>query len=675
MQKIAEVIINNSVRQTGKIFHYLIPENLSCDIKAGQVVTVPFGKSNRATKGFVVSFAGESEFDGLKYISSIEAEDSLIKSQLVDLAFWMGRRYMCNTSDCLRLMIPPAGRLKLAKGKKERNPLKDKLYETTFPFNPNRHQKNVIEQISPYIENKKQGRFLLHGVTGSGKTEVYLQLIQKVLEQGRQAIVLVPEISLTPQMIQRFVGRFGNLVAVLHSRLSDGERRDQWYRIKEGTASVVVGARSAVFAPFDNPGIIIIDEEHEHTYKSEKTPKYHAIEVAAKRCELENCVLVLGSATPSVETYYSALKGKLNLAQMPERANKSALPKVEIVDMRVELEEGNKAVFSRALHTAIKENLKNNNQTMLFLNRRGYSSFVLCRKCGYVAKCKNCSISLTYHMKGDRLLCHYCGYARGSFESCPVCKSEQIRHFGIGTQRLEEEVRKHFPEASVIRMDMDTTTRKNSHEEILKKFKDENINILIGTQMIAKGHDFPNVTLVGVITADMMLNMEDFRSTEKTFQLLTQVAGRAGRAEKEGKVILQTYEVDNFSIEKAKKQDYEGFYKQEIIIRKELGYPPFRDIAVVLLSGTDESIVLKIASEMETVIRKEIDGIDKEAEVLKAVPAPVSRIKNRYRWRIIIKCKADSRLREKLNEVMLRESKRFEKGCSISIDINPMNML
>jgi primosomal protein N' (replication factor Y) len=745
MNKIAEVIIDNSARQLGRVFHYIIPQHLLDSINVGSFVAVPFGKANKSTEAYVIGIIASSEFKELKFIKEALTKDSLFKKELIQLAMWMSKYYMCNMSECLKLMLPPAGSivsrqtnlnvsLKISReeaaeliksgkirGKNQvgvldcliqqklstasdilnkanagydvlrslekkgiieiheeitdKSPLKNKFIKKTNPFQANEHQGAIIQNISSYIEKSKSGEFLIHGVTGSGKTEVYLQLISKVLEKGQQAIALVPEISLTPQMIERFVGRFGQEVAILHSRLSDGERSDQWHKIKESRVKVVVGARSAVFAPFDNLGIIIIDEEHEHTYKSEKSPKYHAHEVARKRVELENCILVLGSATPSTETYYNALNGKIKLLDMPERANNSLLPKVEIVDMRRELEEGNKTIFSRSLYNLIKENLEKGNQTILFLNRRGFSSFVLCRKCGYVAKCRNCNISLTYHLNRDRLLCHYCGYNRANFNTCPSCGSEHIRHFGVGTQKIEEEVKKYFTNATVLRMDLDTTTKKNSHEEILKKFKEENINILIGTQMIAKGHDFPNVTLVGVISADLMLNMEDFRSTEKTFQLLTQVAGRAGRAEKEGKVIIQTYETDNFSIQAAKNQDFIGYYNQEIILRKELSYPPFCDIASIMITGENADKVKETAEKIEKILNEELKGPNNDIIVSKAVPAPISKIKSRNRWRVIVKCTINEELKKKIDTLLQREALSCEKWCNISLDINPFNML
>lgn len=672
MPKIAKIVINNSSRQLNKVFHYRVPEDMIGQIRVGHIVNVPFGNGNVNTLGFVVGFVDESPFEELKSIKEIVL---LIKNELISLAEWMSEQYMCSIASCMKQMLPPAGKTKLSKEEKDKNPLRGKNIEKTTPFVPNKEQEAVIMRIAESIDTEMPEAFLIHGVTGSGKTEVYLQLISKIIEKGKQAIVLVPEISLTPQMIQRFVGRFGNQVAVLHSRLSGGERKDQWYRIKEGSVTVVVGARSAVFAPFQNLGLIIIDEEHEHTYKSEMNPKFHARDIAFKRSELEKCMVVLGSATPSIETYYEALNGRIELLKMSKRANKLELPRVDIIDMREEMNQGNRSILSRELYNAIKNNIENKEQTILFLNRRGYSSFVLCRNCGYVPRCKNCSISLTYHIKGARLICHYCGHCRPNIQICPKCQSKHIRHFGAGTQRVEDEIKNAFPNASVLRMDMDTTSKKNAHEEILNRFRNDSIDILIGTQMIAKGHDFPNVTLVGVISADMMLNLEDFRSTERTFQLLTQVAGRAGRAKKAGRVIIQTYEVDNFSIQSAKTQNYINFYKQEITLRAQLRYPPFCDIVSVIISGKELEKVKQYSKELEEGIKKAVPENRNDVEFYCTVPAPVSKINNRYRWRIIMKCSMDAEIRSILQKVTDDMQAECSKWCNVSLDVNPVSFM
>lgn len=557
----------------------------------------------------------------------------------------------------------------------KRDPLKNRVIERTFPLEPTREQEAAMADITAKLDGGAFSETLVHGVTGSGKTELYLRLIKHALDDGKQAIVLVPEISLTPQMVERFKGRFGSEVAVLHSRLSLGERFDQWRLVKEGAVRVVVGARSAVFAPFEKLGIIIIDEEHENSYKSETTPKYNAADIARKRCMDGGAALVLGSATPSVETYYRAEKGKIGLVTLKERANRMLMPEVHIADMRKELEEGNRTPFSARLSAEISKNIEAGQQTMLFLNRRGYASFVLCRSCGYTVRCPSCSISLTYHSFDDRLICHYCGYTTLMPKTCPKCASPYIRQFGTGTQKVEEELKKYFPDCTVLRMDMDTTTGKNSHEEILRNFRENNINILVGTQMIAKGHDFPNVTLVGVLAADSLLNMDDFRASERTFQLLTQVSGRAGRGELPGRVVIQTYNTEDFSILAACGHDYQAFYSQETRIREKLEYPPYTNLASVLVSSVNDRLAFSKAKEVREDLMRRLDGVGGQL-LLGPSRAPIAKMKNRFRWRIIIKCVS----LEKLIDILTGASDGFRrlKGRSevdLSVDINPFSML
>mgnify|MGYP000757893852 FL=1 len=410
----------------------------------------------------------------------------------------------------------------------ERNPFLHKVIQRNTNLNLTDEQQHAYNMVENAIDDYMNSEFLLYGVTGSGKTEVYLQLINKVLNEGKSSIMLVPEISLTPQTVDRFIARFGqDNIAVLHSKLSVGERYDQWYKIKSGKAKIVIGARSAMFAPVNNLGIIIIDEEHDSSYKSEMSPRYNVKDVARYLGKKYDIPIVYGSATPDMDTYYRALKGDVELLELTKRANNSSLPNVEVVDLKQELANGNRSMISRKLYEAIEKNLQAKKQTILFLNRRGYSTFIMCRDCGYTAKCKNCNITMTYHIKQNKLKCHYCGYECNALTVCPDCKSNNIRYFGTGTQKLEVEINKMFPTASTIRMDVDTVTKKNSHEEILNKFKNENIDILIGTQMVVKGHHFPNVTLVGVIAADTNLNIDDYRASEKTFQILTQVARKS----------------------------------------------------------------------------------------------------------------------------------------------------
>ncbi|MEA4846395.1 MAG: primosomal protein N', partial [Clostridiaceae bacterium] len=532
-------------------------------------------------------------------------------------------------------------------------------------------QLKALSNIRSFFSHGKD--VLLYGVTGSGKTEVYLELIEEYLAKGKDSIMLVPEISLTPQMVSRFKNRFGDNIAVLHSGLSEGEKYDEWRKIKAGIVKVAIGARSAVFAPFKALGIIIIDEEHEHTYKSEIKPKYLTREVAEKRCRLEGANLLMGSATPSIETYYRAKTGELGLAELDSRANGSPMPEVEVVDMREELESGNRTIFSRSLTDAILHNLKNKEQIILFLNRRGHSTFVSCRQCGIVMKCPRCSISLTYHMKSEKLVCHYCGYERDNPIVCPKCKSNNIKYFGVGTQKLEREFQKKFSVKNVLRMDADTTSKKNSHQEILDKFRRREEDVLLGTQMISKGLDFPDVTLVGVIAADTSLNLPDFRSAERTFQIIAQVSGRSGRASKKGRVIVQTYSPEHYSIEYARYHDYKGFYEKEILLREELGYPPFASIANIIISGTVEDEVIKYANEISILLDEEIKQY-KDAEKLGPAVAAISRIKNRFRWQIVVKSKSEETLRKILGN-LADTCGEGSSNVSISMDLNPQSMI
>ena len=513
--------------------------------------------------------------------------------------------------------------------------------------------------------------FLLHGVTGSGKTEIFLQLIDSVIKNGEQAIVLVPEISLTPQTVTRLRRRFGNGVGITHSRMSPRERMNQWVLAKQGKISVMIGPRSAVFTPFENLKLIVVDEEHESTYKSETTPKYHTKEVAKYRMEQENGLLLLASATPDLETYYKTKTDKYTLLEINKRVYNRPLPSVEFVDMRQELTAGNKYVFSSRLHEQVQGAIDRKEQVMLFLNRRGHSTFVSCRSCGYVIKCNHCNITMTYHSKRESLRCHYCGKHEKNPKTCPSCKSKYIRFFGDGTQKVEEEAKLFFPNARVARMDMDTTSKSNSHETILKDFKDGKIDILVGTQMIAKGHDFPNVTLVGVIAADNMLYMQDFRASERTFQLLTQVMGRAGRGEKLGHVIVQTYDPDHYCLEIAARQDYKAFYQEEIALREQMKYPPFSRIFSVLITSDKEAEVIRWANRLMEYYRfyNKKDDFD----LYGPIPAAISKIADIYRWRIIIKAEDRTRLNS-YGLFCIAKLKELDKPSTIQIqsDIDPI---
>ena len=566
------------------------------------------------------------------------------------------------------------GYVEIVEKKIERNPLANKQIEKTENLKLTDEQQKAFNAVSNVMNQNEYKEFLLYGVTGSGKTEVYLQLIGEALKQNKTAIVLVPEISLTPQMIDRFIARFNqDEIAVLHSKLSIGERYDEWNKIKENKAKIIIGARSAIFAPTENIGIIIIDEEHDSSYKSEAVPKYDAKEIAKKIAKESNCPLVLGSATPDLVTYYKAQEGKIELLELTKRANNSKLPQVEIVDLKMELANGNRSMLSVDLHDAIEKNLKNKRQTILFLNRRGYSTFIMCRECGYTVKCKNCNISMTYHKTENKLKCHYCGYEESVVKICPECHSTKIRYFGTGTQKLEQEINKIFPQATTIRMDIDTVTKKNSHEEILNKFKNENIDILIGTQMVVKGHHFPNVTLVGVIAADSSLNIDDYRANERTFQILTQVAGRAGRENLDGNVIIQTYNPENFSIQCAKEQNYEKFYNTEIALRKQLKYPPFCDIILIGFNSLVEKEIIDVSCKVYNYLKNNLDG--QAFVVLKPMPSPIDKIQNRFRWRIIIKGNMTEIANEVINNCMKKVYDANYKNTRVTVDVNPNSMI
>lgn len=491
--------------------------------------------------------------------------------------------------------------------------------------------------------------------------------------------MLVPEISLTPQTVDRFLSRFGeDKIAVLHSKLSIGERYDQWKKIERGEAKIIIGARSAIFAPAQNLGLLIIDEEHDDSYKSEMSPRYNAKEIATYIAKKKNFPVVLGSATPDMTTYKNALEGKIELLELTKRANNSVLPEVEIVDLRKELASGNKTMISEKLQAEIQKNIENKKQTILFLNRRGFSTFVMCRDCGYTAKCKNCDITLTYHLKENKLKCHYCGYETKALTVCPECGSKNIRYFGAGTQKLEEQIKTLFPQATTIRMDIDTVSKKNSHEDILNKFKNEKIDILIGTQMVVKGHHFPNVTLVGVIAADSSLNIDDYRAQERTFQTITQVAGRAGREKEKGKVIIQTYNPDNFCIKCSKEQDYKLFYDTEVYIRKQLRYPPFCDIILIGISSTNYRELEKTGALIYQNIKQKIKESNLPIILYKPVPAPIDRIKNKFRWRIIVKCKIDDHIIGEISDSIKKTDniiKNSKNDTRIIVDTNPCNML
>jgi len=536
----------------------------------------------------------------------------------------------------------------------------------------NRDQEIVLAEILKAIHGKRFSPFLIHGVTASGKTEIYLRAIEEVLALGRQAIVLVPEISLTPQLLSRFQDRFGKNLALLHSGLGKGERFDQWRKIRKGDVSIAIGARSALFAPFQRLGIIIVDEEHEPSYKQEEKLKYHARDLAVVRAKQAEATLLLGSATPSLESYYNAEKGRFRLLHLPERIEGKRLPHVDVLDIRKE-----PGLFSEKVKQALQKNIEEKKQSLLFLNRRGFATFILCPDCGFTFKCPNCSVTLTYHLGDRSLQCHYCDYRIQAPADCPDCQGHQLRRMGIGTERLEEEIRTLFPGAQVERMDRDTTTRKHSHHHILKRFESGHIDILVGTQMIVKGHDFPGVTFVGVISADTSLHFPDFRSSERTFQLLTQVAGRAGRGESTGQVIIQTVNPDHYSILRAKEHDFLGFYREEIQFRKALDYPPFSRLMNFRLSGNSEKRTKKAAEEMgkigQALLKK---NYGKGVEILGPSTAPFSKVRGKFRWQMLVKGKNSRLLHHFGRELAARlEEQTKGKGVSLDIDVDPVFIL
>lgn len=536
----------------------------------------------------------------------------------------------------------------------------------------NAQQATAVAAITSQIGQESKP-FLLEGVTGSGKTEVYLQVIDEALQRGKTAIMLVPEISLTPQVTNRFIARFGDQVAILHSGLSDGEKYDQWRKIERGEAQVVVGARSAVFAPLKNLGAIIIDEEHEASYKQDSSPRYHARDVALLRARYNQAVLVLGSATPSLESRARASRGVYQFLELTQRANPLAkIPEVTVVDFRDYIGQQEASNFTPVLVEAIRERLERKEQVVLMLNRRGYSSFVMCRECGTVDTCPNCDISLTLHMDTKTMNCHYCGFTKGIPHSCPNCQSRSIRYYGTGTQKAYDELEELFPEARILRMDVDTTRKKGSHEKLLEQFGAGKADILLGTQMIAKGLDFPNVTLVGVLNADTALNLPDFRSSERTFQLLTQVAGRAGRADKEGQVYIQTYNPQHYAIRFAQQQDYEGFYAYEMGIRRSLGYPPYYYTVGITLSHKSEEEVVRKAYQVMDILRKELTD---KVQLLGPTPKPIARTHNLYHYQILIKYRLENQLEGALNQVLDLTQEPANKNLRILIDNEPQNFI
>ena len=728
----AEIIINSDALQIDKPFTYKVKEEYNDIIQVGHRVLVPFGMGNKKVEGFVIGLKCElnSDIKRIKQIIDILDEEPILSRDDLKLIDFMRESYLCKYIDAIRTIIP-VGLLSGLKDKKKKvivlkKELEGKLNEkenyinimetirnnngvftkseiiNEYKFSTYSINKLIeegfleVEEKASYryntriycgderkilndeqkfafdkILNSKVKGYLLKGVTGSGKTEVYMNLVEEVLNNGKSAIVLVPEISLTPQMIERFKCRFGMDVALYHSKLSMGERFDEWYRLKRGDARLVIGARSALFLPLKDLGLIIVDEEHENTYKSDNNPKYDTKEIVEFLSEIKGCKYILGSATPSISSYYKSLKGEIELIEIKNRVDNIQLPEMNVVDMREELKAGNTSLISRKLEGEIIETLNRKEQIILFLNRRGFSTFVSCRSCGYVFKCPDCDTSMTYHKNGY-LICHYCGRAEKEVKICPKCNSKYVKFFGAGTERVETEIKKKFPKAKILRMDIDTTKSKGSHEKIYNAFKDEEADILIGTQMIAKGLDFKNVTLVGVLAADISLNIPDYRSGERTFQIITQVAGRAGRGDKAGRVIVQSYTPSNRILQYALDNNYEGLYQEEIQLRKIMNNPPFTDVFVINAMSKDEEILkafMKDAkSEMENIL------LNSELVILGPVPCIINKIKENYRWQIIIKGKINKDLRSKIKDRLYQLYKNVYNEIRVNIDMNPNNM-
>lgn len=736
---IATVAVENTFFSAGDDYDYYVPESLEKKIKCGSRVTVPFGRGNTKRHGIVVKlyYAMNSQ---LKDILNVDDKTNTLSDEMVSLALWLKERCFCTTYDCLRQMLPrgtdkirdkSSKMIRLADNYTEPSKLTPKqqsvynllcdvvcagvnevcefcsvgkgvldnlvkygiceyyqkeVYRTPFknisengelkPINLSENQQKAYDA---YLEMLKGdgGTGLLYGVTGSGKTQVYLKLIDNAVALGKDVIVLVPEISLTPQMLAIFHGRYGKKVAVLHSGLSIGERTDEYKRADRGEAKIVVGTRSAVFAPVHNLGLIVMDEEQEHTYKSERTPRYHAREVANFRCRYNKALFLMTSATPSVESYSAALSGKYKLCEINERYGNSRLPEVITVDMKSEIASGNKSPISETLRKLIQENLDRKKQTILLINRRGYNTFIACNSCGHVITCPNCSISLTYHSYNNRLMCHYCGYSKPLDNICPECGKNSIRYSGYGTQRIEDELSRLFPNASVLRMDADTTTAKFSHQKLFDAFSSGEYDILIGTQMVAKGLDFPNVTLVGVVNADNSLYDESYLANERSFDLITQVVGRSGRRDEPGKAVIQTINPYNEIIEFASRQDYKSFYNSEIALRRVLTYPPFCDIYFISFICEDENKAALCAKAFFEILvelnKKEFSS--EKLIVLGPSPSKISKLKNHYRYGLTVKCRNSKSVRKMLNEILKKVDKIKEyKEVSVTIDLNPYDL-
>ncbi|PIP68094.1 MAG: primosomal protein N' [Candidatus Omnitrophica bacterium CG22_combo_CG10-13_8_21_14_all_43_16] len=666
--KFADIVINRPIEGP---FTYSIPGSLKDDVKAGSVVEVSFG--NKVVIGYVVGLSDKCDIEKIKPISGLVDKKLCLTPDILELTKWISDYYYSSWGEAISAAVPGV----LKKGISIKRHRKEKQEEGSPEFEfidgsdthlmPNREQQEALDSIMGSMDAKSHRVFLLHGVTGSGKTEVYLQSIAHALKLGLSSIILVPEISLTPQTVARFKSRFGDKIAVLHSRLLGSKRASEWHRINSGEARIVIGARSAIFAPVKNLGLVVVDEEHETSYKQEDAPRYNARDAAIKRAEISKAIVILGSATPSLESFYAAKNGRFTLIELSERIDSRLLPAVDIVDMREEMTRAKKVpIFSQKLREWIEKDISERKQVILFLNRRGFSTFINCRKCGYVIKCKRCSVSLTYHFDKKKLICHHCNFNMEPPQICPECNAAYLKYWGLGTEKVESELNRFFPQAAIARMDTDSTHKRGSHDKVLSRFKDGHIDIIIGTQMIAKGLDFPKVTLVGVISADTALNLPDFRSAERTFNLLTQVAGRAGRSNLGGRVIIQSYTPQHYSIQAAKTHDYNAFYDKEINLRKELNLPPFCHMVSLTLKGRREERVFNACDSLKADIEKA--DRSKNIKILGPAPSPISKIKGFYRWNIFLRAESVKDITCILKTVL---GKNRIQGIIITVDVDP----
>lgn len=660
-EECAEVVVNIHHPDLNRIFHYRLPDGVEKPVP-GTRVSVPFG--SRTVEGWIVGYSKPEPGVSLREIAGIGHPEPDFTRELLNLARWMAGYYLHPLPEILALMSPPPKPKRMVK----RIPSEENLSPgRPSEFLLTKEQQEALKRIEGALCNKEDGRFLLYGVTGSGKTEVYLQAAQAALAKGRQVLYLVPEIALTPQVGVLFQGAFGEKVAIWHHRLARGEKYRLWEDIRKGEKGILIGPRSAVFAPFCNLGLVIIDEEHDPSYKEQERPYYHARQVAIRRSFLNEAVVVLGSATPSLESYTAAGRKKLELLTITRRPQGRRLPRITVVDLRREPESGDPSIFSRYLREQIRLRLTQKEQVILFHNRRGYAPIVFCPVCGEVLKCRNCSISLVYHQQTRDLRCHYCNTRLPVPGGCPSCGSKRkLRFLGAGIQRVEQELSFLFPGARVLRLDYDTTRSKGSFNRILGSFAKQEADILLGTQMVTKGHDFPGVTLVGVLNADLSLNLPDYRSAERTFQILTQVAGRAGRGAQPGEVVVQTYYPEHYSIMAACRGDNSFFYREEAKRRRSLGYPPFGELIRVRLSGKREEDVAAMASKVAGELKRLLAS--GPVAVLGPAPAPVLRVKNYYRWQVLLKGNCLS-LRSKIDACLAVYRKN--NSVIISVEVDP----